>query len=115
MSLLRLCLRNLVYHWRGNSAVILGVVVGTAVLTGALLVGDSLRGSLRDLALRRLGWIDEAMTAPRFFRAALAGEIHADKVSPAILLQATAATAAQPGALPRMARHVLVAGVDETF
>ena len=48
MTLKRLRLRNLLFHWRGNLAVFLGVVVGTAVLTGALLVGDSLRGSLRD-------------------------------------------------------------------
>src|SRR5262249_17309181 len=57
MTLFRFLLRNLLFHWRANSAVFLGVVVGTAVLTGALLVGDSLRGSLRDLTLRRLGWI----------------------------------------------------------
>ncbi|MEZ6068671.1 MAG: hypothetical protein R3C10_00080 [Pirellulales bacterium] len=31
----------------------LGVVVATAVLTGALVVGDSVRGSLRDLAVGR--------------------------------------------------------------
>ena len=41
-----LLVRNLLYHWRGNLAVLLGVTVGTAVLTGALLVGDSLRGCL---------------------------------------------------------------------
>ena len=35
MTLKRLRLRNLLYHWRGNVAVFLGVVVGTAVLTGA--------------------------------------------------------------------------------
>ena len=63
MTRWRLLLRNLLYHRRGNSAVLLGVVVGTMVLTGALLVGDSLRGSLRDLTLRRLGWIDESLTA----------------------------------------------------
>ncbi len=58
--MLRLLLRNLIYHRRGNLAVLLGVVLGTAVLTGALLVGDSLRGSLRALALDQLGWVDEA-------------------------------------------------------
>ena len=41
MTFGRLLLRNCFYHWRGNLAVLLGVVVGTAVLTGALLVGDS--------------------------------------------------------------------------
>src|SRR4030081_982253 len=88
MTLGRLLLRNLLYHWRGNLAVLLGVVVGTAVLTGALLVGDSQRGSLRDLALGRLGWFDEALVAPRFFREELAGELKdaADNVCPTLLL-----------------------------
>ena len=68
MTLKRLRLRNLLFHWRGNLAVFLGVVVGTTVLTGARLVGDSLQGSLRDRAERRLGWVEEALIAPRFFR-----------------------------------------------
>ena len=63
MTPFRLLVRNLLYHWRANFAVFLGVVVGAAVLTGALLIGDSLRGSLRDLTLRRLDWVDEARSA----------------------------------------------------
>src|SRR5271165_5857938 len=84
-----LLLRNLFYHWRGNLAVGLGVAVGTAVLTGALLVGDSLRGSLRDLTLQRLGWVEDALVAGRFFRAALAnpGALPATRICPAIMLQ----------------------------
>jgi len=54
LTLPRLVARNLRFHWRGNVAVLLGVAVGSAVLTGALLVGDSLRGSLRDRAERQL-------------------------------------------------------------
>ncbi len=34
MTFGRLAIRSLLYHWRGNFAVLLGVVVGTAVLTG---------------------------------------------------------------------------------
>src|SRR5436305_1149057 len=113
MTLLRLCLRNLLYHWRGNLAVFLGVVVGTAVLTGALLVGDSLRGSLADLTLRRLGWIDNALVAPRFFREQLASEIEAGHAAPAILLQATAVS--REGKTQHMARHVTVVGVDQRY
>src|SRR5204863_3631579 len=90
MTFARLLWRNLLYHRRGNLAVLLGVAVGTAVLVGALLVGDSLRGSLRALALRRLGWVDQAMVLPRFFRAELAEELQkagaADHVCPALLL-----------------------------
>ena len=55
MSLSRLALRSATYHWRTNLAVVLGVAAAVSVLGGALLVGDSVRGSLRDLVLSRLG------------------------------------------------------------
>ena len=55
-------MRRSLTHFRWiNLAVLLGAGVATAVLTGALLVGDSVRGSLRDLALERLGRIDHAL------------------------------------------------------
>src|SRR5947208_13082715 len=76
--MLRLLLRTLSYHWRGNAAVLLGVLVGSAVLTGALLVGDSLRGSLRDRALRQLGDVDYALVAPRFFRKEVENDLKVD-------------------------------------
>jgi putative ABC transport system permease protein len=104
MTFVRLVLRNLVYHWRGNLAVLLGVVLGSAVLTGALLVGDSLRGSLRQLTLGRLGWVDEAMIPGRFFRAALGAEIPADKCAPIILLQGSTA-----------GKKITILGVDPSF
>ncbi|HUY36586.1 MAG TPA: hypothetical protein VMV69_27875 [Pirellulales bacterium] len=53
MSAFRLILVSLLHHRRMNFAVAFGVVAGTAVLTGALLVGDSVRGSLRHLTLDR--------------------------------------------------------------
>jgi len=78
-------------------AVLLGVIVAGTVLTGALLIGDSMRGSLRGLVLERLGLIDQIVIAPRFFRAEL-GKEFAEKanlpsdiryeVKPAIYLQA---------------------------
>jgi putative ABC transport system permease protein len=61
MTFFRLIFRSLRYHWRTNLAVACGVAVGTAVLTGALLVGDSMRGSLRHLTLDRLGRINQAL------------------------------------------------------
>src|SRR5258707_14975507 len=90
MSFFRLLLRNLLYHWRGNLAVFLGIVLGSAVLTGALLVGDSLRGSLKALTLDQLGWVEEAMLPGRFFRAQLATEVSAERSAPALLLQGSA-------------------------
>ena len=43
------------------------------MLGGALLVGDSVRGSLRDLVLQRLGSTDFVISSPQFFTADLAG------------------------------------------
>ena len=72
-------LRSLFFFWRVNLAVCLGVVAATAVLTGALLVGDSMRGSLRKISLDGLGEVDEILLTDRFFREQLADEIKSDK------------------------------------
>src|SRR5512145_2172688 len=71
-SLLR---RNLRYYFRTRLAVVAGVAVAVGVLTGALLVGDSVRGSLRDLFLSRLGKTDQAVISSGFFREELAEEL----------------------------------------
>jgi ABC-type lipoprotein release transport system permease subunit len=70
--------RNLVHYWRTNVAVVLGVAAAVAVLAGALLVGDSVRGSLRELFLMRLGNTDEVIMASGFVREQLAGALHND-------------------------------------
>lgn len=77
MSNWRFIFRSLVYHWRIHVAVALGVAAATAVLTGALLVGDSVRGSLRRLTLDRLGRIDEVLVTDRFVAAELAERLQA--------------------------------------
>lgn len=118
MTRTRLLWRSLLFHWRGNLAVCLGVAVGTAVLTGALLVGDSLRGSLRSLMEQRLGWVDRALVTGRFFRADLAAELAADKaadgIAPALMLQGTVSASNDSG-LPRRAGRVTILGVDDRF
>lgn len=109
--------RSLTYFWRINLAVALGIAVATAVLTGALIVGDSVRGSLKDLSLSRLGKIDHALVSERFFRARLAGDLahvlddrFADVV-PAIRLGGTAIHA---NARTRASR-VQIQGIDHRF
>ncbi len=100
-------------------AVTLGVAIATAVLTGALIVGDSVRGSLRHLALDRLQQIDFALTSDRYFRADLADELAKQPefvgsfshVAPISLLSDVTVEAKGSG---RNA-NVLLVGADERF
>jgi ABC-type lipoprotein release transport system permease subunit len=107
-------LRSLIHHWRVNVAVALGAAVAAAVLAGALLVGDSVRGSLRDLSLDRLGAIDHGLLSHRFFRESLAVDLAARpglgaRTAPAIVLRGSAT---HPDSGARASRIVLH-GVDE--
>lgn len=70
-----LLFRNLTYYWRTNLAVVFGIATAVAVLAGALLVGDSVRASLRDLFLLRLGNTDQVISATGFFREKLADDL----------------------------------------
>ena len=63
MQTSQLLKRNLTYYWRTNLAVVLGVATAVAVLAGALLVGDSVRASLQDLFLSRLGRTEQVITS----------------------------------------------------
>ena len=111
--------RSLAYHRGIHVAVALGVAVGTAVLAGALLVGDSVRGSLRNLTLDRLGAIDHALVTDRYFREALAQELadgdkiysSIDTVAPAALIRGSLQSADSGARASRVNIH----GVDERF
>jgi ABC-type lipoprotein release transport system permease subunit len=74
----QLVLRGLAFFWRTHLAVVLGVATAVAVLAGALLVGASVRASLRDLVLDRIGRTDEVVASSRFFTEALGPSIHSD-------------------------------------
>lgn len=69
--------RSLRHYWRVHLATLLCTAAATVALAGSLMVGDSMRGSLRDQALRRLGPVEYALIAPRFFRQELADELAA--------------------------------------
>jgi len=70
MNAVKLIVRSAAYYWRTHLGVAAGAAVATAVLVGALVVGDSVRYTLGTLALRRLGQTTLAMSsADRFFRA----------------------------------------------
>jgi ABC-type lipoprotein release transport system permease subunit len=72
MTRSQLITRGLTFYWRTHLAVVLGVATAVAVLAGALLVGDSVRGSLRGLALSRLGATGQVVASAALFRESLA-------------------------------------------
>ncbi len=120
MNQWRLIGKSLWYYSRTNLAVALGVAAATAVVTGALLVGDSVRGSLRHLTLDRLGKIEDVLATDRFFRAALADEVGRSATSgeaitePAILLPATTLETRTSAGVLR-ASQVVTIGCRATF
>ena len=75
MRISTLLARNLAWYWRTNLAVLLGVATAAGVLGGALLVGDSVRTSLRDLVLARLGNTDYVVSRNGFLREDLAAPL----------------------------------------
>jgi ABC-type lipoprotein release transport system permease subunit len=108
---------SLRYYAATNALVVLGVAVAVAVLGGALLVGASVRESLKQIALGRLGATDTIVTSPTFFRTALADDLIAK--SPTTVAGAAALIVAG-GAVSheesqRTAGRVAVYGIDERF
>jgi putative ABC transport system permease protein len=105
ISLIRASLR----YYRGVHAVVVaGVAVAVAVLAGALLVGASVRASLRDLALARLGNTHAVATAQTYFTEALATRVEAVPIigTTGTLVHETSG---------RVAARVQVFGVDDSF
>ena len=115
MSFFKFIIQSLKFYWRQHLAVFLGTLISTAVLTGALIVGDSVRMSLNKLVDVRLGNVHFAMqTGDRFVRAAMASEIGAKlNVSAASLLMIQG-IAINPESDVRINR-IQVVGVDSAF
>ncbi len=106
-----LILQSARHYWRTHLGVVLGAALGAMVLTGALLVGDSVKETLRAQALARVGQVGAAMTGgDRFFRAELGQQNGADTV-PAMLLRGSVARA--DGA--SRVNQAQVIGVDQGF
>ena len=111
--------RGLSHYWRTNLAVVAGVATAVAVLSGALLVGDSVRGSLRDLVVDRLGRTDRAVFASGFFREQFAADLQNDpafrqafaSAVPLVIMQGSVSEQDSG----RRASQVAVYGVDDRF
>src|SRR5215216_2927917 len=112
MQTTQLIKRSLAYYWQTNLVVVLGVAIAVSVLAGALLIGESVRGSLRDLSLRRLGNTDDVISAPGFFREQFAIDLmQSGSTCPLVALEGVVVH--EPS--KRRAGGVKVYGVDDRF
>jgi len=100
---------------RQHFAVLAGTIISTAVLTGALVIGDSVRKSLDNLVDLRLGTVEYALqSGDRFFRDELANDL-AEKIDvPSTSLLMVDGIAIDPGTSSRL-NSVQVLGIDPYF
>jgi len=115
MSLWNLANRSLSFYWRTNLGVLLAVMVSAIVLTGALVIGDSVRYSLQSMVKARLGETQLALIPNnRFFRAELANDI-AEELDTVVapVLQLRGLIADSDG--DKRANRIEVLGVDGRF
>lgn len=107
--------KTFLHYIRGNMVVALGVAISTAVLTGGLIIGDSVTYSLEKITFYRLGNITHTVTVnDRYFRTELASELRQETgypVSPVLMLDGMAVSG---GGASRV-NNVTVSGIDDTF
>ncbi|MDR2578463.1 MAG: ABC transporter permease [Chitinispirillales bacterium] len=114
-SIWNLARRNFVFYLRKNILFAAGCAVSAVVLIGALLIGTSLRESIRGLYLPRLGevrWTAASSTGQ--FRESLADSIAARlavKTAPVLLQTGSVGVAGKN----ERAHRVNIIGVDERF
>ncbi|MGQ0825589.1 MAG: ABC transporter permease [Actinomycetota bacterium] len=99
----RLALRNAVRRPRESLLVIAGSLLGTAIMTGSFVVGDTFDASIRAIAYDQLGPIDEVVSTSGLENGAdltdrLAGFEHpdVDGLLPMTMTSAASATTSEP-------------------
>lgn len=115
VTLLKIAARGLAYFRGYHFSLFAGTVLSAMILTGALLVGDSVTRSLNLYAEQRLGAIENAINLPRRYLAEGFAESLADEtgssVAGVLRLRGSIASGVK-GAVPL---SVNVIGVDESF
>ena len=115
MTRLFLIFKSFGHYIKANLLMIAGVSISTAVLTGSLIIGDSVTFSLEQSTLYRLGRTTHSVTtSDRYFRTQLAVDL-ANKggfvVAPVLLLEGIAVA---DGGNIRV-NKVQITGVDDRF
>jgi putative ABC transport system permease protein len=115
MYLRKLISRSFFHYFRANISAAAGIAIATAVITGALITGDSLSYSLKKAVTMRLGQVTHSITAgDRLFTAGLAGRFEKESgmtVSAGLVAEGMAIST---GGRERLNR-VQVIGIDDEF
>ncbi len=115
MNLFTYIKRSLHYYKRQHLAVFFGTLLSTAILTGALVIGDSVRLSLVKMVETRLGDIEYALVGgDRFFRTQLANEIASEtelNTAALLMLQGIAIN----NEVNKRVNTVNIYGIDQDF
>ncbi len=109
---MKLLFRNLSYHRRVNIATALAVSVCVAIITGALIIGDTVRHSLAETARQRLGFVDSvAVSESRSFSPEIPNRISGSRTAAVNL---TTAAAINPESMVR-ANNIQMLGIDNSL
>lgn len=116
MTKLQYILKTFFHYFKANLLVALGVMVSTMVLTGSLIIGDSVQYSLKQATFYRLGETTHLVAvAERYFRHEIAAEIENDnpeiKAAPLLLLEGVAVA----GGGQQRVNRVQIVGIDGGF
>ena len=114
MTFFKWAIRSLTHYWRMHLAVALAAATATAVLTGALLVGDSVKDTLRYSFVTRLGnvgWV--VSTRERFITDELSQRLKNENIDAVSVLQVRGMVTKGDGSI--RVNQVRVLGVDEAF
>lgn len=115
MTIARFIRNNLIFYLRKNLLLATGVAISGAVLTGALMVGDSVEYSLNRIVELRLGQVTHVIRAgDRYFTDSLPDRVREETglpVSPVLLQEGIAV--ADGGRL--RVNQINITGIDRSF
>ncbi len=114
--------RSLKHHWRLHIAVGFGVAVALSILTGSLIVGDSVKATLKTIANDKIGNFEYVIAGERFFTRDIASTLWNSEQYPegfqepiACLMVDGSVAVENEGQKGALAGEVTVVGTDSTF
>jgi len=115
MSYLKLILNNYKHYWRSHLLILIGIIISSTILSGALFIGDSVHHTLQQISKQHLGKSQYLISSNQhLLQAKLSQTISQQLQTPCCsILQITATATA-----PKNHRHlnqIQLLGIDQNF